>query len=834
MNERKELLNRAIDAARSDTPGPAAESAAVDRVWSRLNAAPDVHHIRNCDDVCQLKRAYQSNELPEARRLLIADHLKECAACRGFYAGSVRPISAWSAPARPSAGFRVSPRWAMAAAVTLAVGIASPWLWNRLNAPVGDSLAVQSIDGMLVRVAADGEQTLRTGDTLTGGAVIRTASASHAFVRLTDGSVIEMADRAQLSVTRGRQDMTIHLDRGNIIVQAAKRRTGHLYVQAPDCRVAVTGTTFAVNRGVKGSRVSVVEGEVHVAQAGQDKVLHSGDQAVTTAYLQRTPVRDEIAWSSNADQHLALLAQFQTLQARFEQIRLPNLRYQSTLLPLLPANTVFFVSLPNLGDAVGQAQQIFDEQLQQSAVLRDWWKQSPASSHLPEVLQQMRNVSQFLGDEIVVAAAPGAKGHPGAPVFLARQARPGLADYLKANHFPAELPVIIKDDLVIVAPGGPADTVALTSGLATTPFGQRLLQAYQDGAGILFAADMSALTELHKEANQITIFSTSTRNVRYLVVERKDNHGVPQNRADLSFDGERRGIFSWLGKPGPMGAMQFVSPEASIVTAAIVKSPAAMLTDLLEGQSADSAQQVSVFEKELSLRLREDLAQPLGTEILFSIDGPLLPTPSWKLVAEVNDSSRLQHTIQTLVDRYNDQARLNQRPAATLQSGQVNNRMYYTLTTAQPGVPEIHYTYTDGYLIAGPSSALVTKALSIRDSGTTFARTDRFASLLPPDSQTNFSALVYHNLGPLASPILSQLQGNAALSPQQQETMKSLAANAKPSLLYAYATPDRIQVSSARDFFGLDLKSMLFGGIVSNSQANKQPHTNKRELHSVH
>ena len=65
--------------------------------------------------------------------------------------------------------------------------------------------------------------------------------------------------------------------------------------------MAVTGTVFSVSSGVKGSRVSVIQGEVHVSQDNEEKVLHPGDQAVTSANLEPVSVRDDISWSRNRD-----------------------------------------------------------------------------------------------------------------------------------------------------------------------------------------------------------------------------------------------------------------------------------------------------------------------------------------------------------------------------------------------------------------------------------------------------------------------------------------------------------------------------------------------------
>src|SRR5882757_2234747 len=155
---------------------------------------------------------------------------------------------------------------------------------------------------------------LKLGDEVGEGEFIRTAANSHAKVRLFDGSEVEMNQRAELAVSASRRDTTIHLDQGSIIVQAAKRRTGHLYVSAPDCTVAVTGTVFSVNSGTKGSRVAVIEGEVHVKHSGAESILHSGDVVATTQSVGVVPIREEIGWSRDLDHEVALLAQFSKLR----------------------------------------------------------------------------------------------------------------------------------------------------------------------------------------------------------------------------------------------------------------------------------------------------------------------------------------------------------------------------------------------------------------------------------------------------------------------------------------------------------------------------------------
>jgi hypothetical protein len=218
-----------------------------------------------------------------------------------------------------------------------------------------------------------------------------------------------------------------------VIVRAAKRSSGHLYIKTPDCRVAVTGTVFSVDSGIKGSRVAVIEGTVHVLHAGMDTIMHAGDQVTTSENLSPVPVEQQIAWSHDRDQYLVLLAQFSTLQHRLEQIPLPDAKYTSDLLPRVPADTLLYVSVPNLGEFVSQANSIFHDQLEKSPALQQWWSRghNPSTAELDTLVEKLHGMSQYLGDEIVLVGLNNSTRPEVAVVADLKQG--GLAEFLKTE-----------------------------------------------------------------------------------------------------------------------------------------------------------------------------------------------------------------------------------------------------------------------------------------------------------------------------------------------------------------------------------------------------------------
>ena len=853
----KQKLEQALASIRADQPDSQTLSAAGDRVWQSINhelSAParQIETLRSCEDVRELLPQYRAGQLNAARALLVESHLHDCVVCRREAENSARErltLPAWQheLPQVRNTGLR----WVAVAAAVVLFGITGYIVQQKFfGGPAGMRARVESLQGVLLRIGTGGEQMLKVGDEIVEGERARTAGGAHAMLRLRDGSLVEMNERAEFAVAMGRKDTTIQLARGNIIVQAAKRSSGHLYVDAQDCRVSVTGTVFSVNAGLKGSRVSVIEGEVRVAEAGTEKVLHPGDQLSTNASLGSVPVRQEIAWSQNLDKHLALLAEFVHLSNKLEAVQLPGLRYQSHVLPTLPANTLVYAGIPNLGDAVQQANKLFQQELEESAVLREWWQQAQSKKHdgpeFQEIIDYVHDLGQYLGDEIVFSLS--LNGNRGEPLVVAQVQRDGLKQFIEqqaaryagakahvrvltekelsqfAQHPGQEqLLVLVRPDFVAAA--GDAATLKQFafglnhggSGFAATPFGQRIAGQYQSGVEILFGADLATMAaNAHHEGYEIrkheNFERTGFADVEYLIAERKGNSGQVQNHAELTFKGPRRGFASWLAAPAPIGGLDFVSKDAGLAGAFIAKSPSAMLDDVLNIANASdekAAENVARGESELKIRFHQDLADTLGGEATFALDGPILPTPSWKLIVEVHDPGRLQSTIQQLIADVNEHNK-SQQPPVALDQTSANGLTFYTIRGHDATKPvEITYTFVDGYMILGPSRALVMNAITIHESGNSLARSADFRALLPQDEHPDVSGVLYQNLAPVIAPIANQL------SPSQMQSLQQIAAESKPSVVCAYGEQNAIRVATSSRLFGLDLNTLVLSTLMN-------------------
>ena len=182
----------------------------------------------------------------------------------------------------------------------------------------------------------------------------------------------------------------------------------------------MTGTVFSVKHGTRGSRVAVFEGEVRVKQGEDETVLQPGDQLATDPDLGEIALSEEIGWSRFSAEHMALLAEELTaLGEEIDALPRPEPRFSSELLDTLPADTAFFISVPNLSQTLGQANDLLQERIDQNEILRQWWDarvaRSEAEHSIEAIIERVARLGEHLGEEIVVAMAIDADGEPSEP-----------------------------------------------------------------------------------------------------------------------------------------------------------------------------------------------------------------------------------------------------------------------------------------------------------------------------------------------------------------------------------------------------------------------------------
>ena len=864
MRRDEMLLNKGIQALQSAEPNAAQLAASATRVADRLgiDGVDEVldHAIGSCDDVRQLMAAYRAGNLSSARSQLIKAHIHDCSAChRYFQSGSAKAVN-WSVPKTAHASVW-RPQvfgWTFASAAALLVCLLFVYkaYWE---IPPGVRAEVQSIDGAAYRISDAGDRQLAPGDKLAEGEHLRTSGGAHAVLRLADGSTIEVNERSVLGVGARGHNTTIALDDGDVIVQAAKRTSGHLYVRTPDCRVAVTGTVFSVNSGIKGSRVAVLEGSVNVLHAGINTLIHAGDQVTTNDNLSPAPVAQQIAWSHDREKYLPLLAQFSMLERRFEQIPFPQARYSSDLLAQVPADTLMYIGIPNLGDFLNEANQIFHDQLKQSPVLQQWWNKGHGqnSAELDSLVEKIHEMSQYLGNEIVIVGVQQA-GKPGFAIVADVQ-KSGLGDFL-SSQFPASashpgITVLSESELATAnstsnaGTGGfalilqkqvafsnsiatlkviDAQLNAGSSGFATGDFGKQIASAYTRGAGIILAADLhqmignnAALTHAGNHGKE-AMAKSGIEDARYLIAEHREVNGQPENRLHLQFSGTRQGVASWLAAPAPIGSLEFVSPNAGFAVAMLSKDPAAIADDIMAMTMPKDGEQDSKWteaEAKLQIDFRNDLAATLGGDFLLSLDGPVLPTPSWKAVIEVNDSQRLEQTLEKLTASIRAQTQGTSAHSISIESNDVNGQRFYAVHDLTSGNIVANYTFSNGYMIVAPSRALVMDAMHTYSTGDSLARSAAFRALLPKDQDENYSAIAYQNLTPVITPLLSQFTGDTA------DALRQLASDARPTVICARGEESRIAVASDSHLFGFDFATLE----TLMNMGNKRATTNVKE-----
>ena len=840
-----EVLERAIKAIQADEPGAGELSVAASRVAERLGGVgrsdAQAGVIAGCDDVRGLLPAYRAGGLSAARAQLVAAHLRDCGSCLRELNGGGTALD-WRAPVAATQRVARTPFWERAgfrwSAMPVAASLVGLFLVYGAYFRVvpGVRAEVQSVDGAAYRITDAGTEQVGAGYRMQEGDRLRTSGGGHAVLRLADGSMVEINERSVVGVGVRGHDTSILLENGDVIVQAAGRERGQLYVKTADLRAEAKGSILSVDAGLKGSNLAVLEGSVEVNHAGASRLVRAGDEMATYDTPGYRPVAQQIAWSHDLERYLPLLAQFAELQHRLEGIALPPSRYSSDLLGRMPSGTSLYVSIPNLGEALSQANRLFQDQLEQSPELREWFdgKGRDNTAQVNAMVAKLHDMSGYLGDEVVLVGLHGGDGASVAVVADVR--RGGLADYLR-TQFGAGLTVLEEGGLTTAAARPGRGQYALVrgqevvfsdrlttlravdsqlsagaSGFASGDFGKEIAAAYQRGAGVIVAADVARMRaegsarvgsagakaplgssresmELKPHASTLAAPATNSFGTppRFLIVEHREANGEPENHVSLEFAGARQGIASWLAAPAPIGSMAFVSPNAAVAVAVLAKDPKAIVDDMLAMVAPKPGEMAEVTS------LRNDVAANLGGDFLVALDGPVLPTPAWKMVVEVTNADRLEAAMERLAQ---------QTGQFRIDASEAGGRKFYAVVKSDSGVTVAQYTFAEGYLLAAPDRALLLEALRTRASGNSLARSQQLKAQLPRDENEHYSAVAYQNLSPVLAPLLAELSGPEA------DTLRRLAVDAKPTAICAWGKPDRIEAGSNSHLLGFDFLAL--------------------------
>jgi hypothetical protein len=136
------------------------------------------------------------------------------------------------------------------------------------------------------------------------------------------------------------------------------------------------------------------------------------------------PIDEQIAWSRNAE---ALLKELQTFGKDFaSRTEQAAMRHTSSLIPLVPADTLVLASLPNAAESFKESYLLFRQRITENATLADWWRNTerPAPAlKVDEMVNRISEVGAYIGSEVILAF-PKELSNGQLPLLLAEATRP--------------------------------------------------------------------------------------------------------------------------------------------------------------------------------------------------------------------------------------------------------------------------------------------------------------------------------------------------------------------------------------------------------------------------
>ncbi|MBI1291741.1 hypothetical protein GC173_10930 [bacterium] len=711
--------------------------------------------------------------------------------------------------------------WPLAAAASLAIAAGSVWYGFQSSPSPAILATVASDSGRPVQiVGSDGPVSLRPGSLISRtGSVLKTPDGTRAQIQLASngGARMEMNGNSTVTLTARRNQSSVTLDRGELLIwgdDADERAHKTVTITTEGLEVSGRGAVFSVARGLGGAEVAVIEGEVELRTGGLVRKLKAGELFSTTD-SRPLPIADRIAWSERRDELKHLI----DLTVVAEPASTTGNASLEELVRYLPESTYTFVAsddlgavlkdvgTPKLSDALSPANlERLHEALRVSApgpsieagftalnaLVRD--------PDIPPFLDQLNGdfVVSVHRDGLLILGAVG--GDQAAAQRIVREKlSPALAEASTDRPLGARL---VNRWLLLGSQGETFDTVAdgvaedRASTFGNSDFFRSVSRATRSGS---FTVGMDAQMLLAQAArhnaaivpglNQLGFGSVGSLVASNGFTDQADNRALR-----VTFNGEREGIFRWLGAPAPLGTTQVMAPNTWFYLGMRTDRPADILTDVLRLVDAPDAVS-SVTSAAL-----KDLAESLGNEVGLGIARPMIPMPKARLAIEVTDPARFHRALLTLLTSIDT--------ARTLRVEQSESRGRPIIRFDHPGTSlPIAVGIVRDQAVFTIGQAALEEAWDEAARGESLAQNPEFLASLPAKSGTHASLVLYHQPESQGNELGALMQLVGASQPGQTQTFGK-----PPALLYAVAEDGRIDLYGEGIRNNWDVGRMITGG----------------------
>jgi len=291
--------------------------------------------------------------------------------------------------------------------------------------------------------------------------------------------------------------------------------------------------------------------------------------------------------------------------------------------------------------------------------------------------------------------------------------------------------------------------------------------------------------------------------MKHLFVERRGGLGVEENEVTLTFKGPRMGMASWLAGYGSGGDAEYISSDAIFGIFVSTREPRQLFdefTATVNRWDPSFDQDLNEIEARLGANFARDLADAVGTESAFGLEGFSTSGPVWVAALLANNPTTLDNSIFKLVDEFNAQLKPEeQNKRIFLERSSADGR---TWTTVKSGLVPFSaaWTYDRGYLVLASDLGVGSRAIATRNGGLPLVRSPLFQQQLPSSSGLHPSAFAWLNTK-------GALQGLAALLPNPE--LQKLMNARDPILVVLNGTTEQIHAASRTRITGLVMDAML-------------------------